>query len=289
MLRRIAIWGVIVYGLLSVAVLLSLSVMPEREVRAPILPPDDSLPELTAQAWGVFDTTTGAALYVKNPTTTLPIASVTKLVTAAVVRESHDESTETVISWADVAADGRAGNLVPGDTLSYHMLLFPLLLESSNDAALALTNAINGAGLVREMNTYAAALNLQETTFADASGLSAQNVSSADNLGRLLTHIFSTQPHLFDISQLPQYYSGDFGWQNSSPFVRDVGYRGGKHGFTPEARRTAVVVFNETFIRNEVIPVSYVVLGSEDVVDDVRILRELVRTRGIVRPGNLLY
>ena len=127
------------------------------------------------------------------------------------------------------------------------------------------------------MNTIAAASNLANTHFEDASGLSATNVSTAAELAALLASFYNTEGHLFDITKSQSYYYREHGWINNNPLAGDAGYAGGKHGYTPEAGRTIAAVFMEDFGKGLVFPVGYVVLGSDNLEADVRALRELVR------------
>lgn len=235
-------------------------------------------PEISAKSWAVVDVANDKMILSHNETSSLPVASITKLITAAAVWEDFDHQATTTITWTDVAAEGRSGSLVPGDIFSYHKLLFPLLLESSNDAAEALENAADEGELQLAMNDYVARFDLQNTVFVDSSGLSPKNTSTARNLASLASDLYFDQPHLLDITGLNEYLYEDYGWQNNSPFIGDAGYLGGKHGYLPEANRTALVYFKETYPKNETAVVAYVVLGSDDLVSDIRALRELVRT-----------
>lgn len=237
---------------------------------------DDIEPEVTAKAWGVIDVINDEMLFSENATTTYPIASVTKLVTAATLREKFDDSTKTTISWADIATEGRAGSLVPGDDMTLHTLIFPLLLESSNDASEAIKNSLDEDQLVLAMNDYASGRDLQNTFFADPSGLSPENISTVRNLASLATDIYFEEPHLIDITSLPEYYYESYGWHNNSPFIDETEYIGGKHGYTPEAGKTAVVFFEERYPEGRAV-VAYIILGSSDLKADVAALRAEVK------------
>lgn len=232
---------------------------------------------VSAIAYAVVDITSGNILFSQAATSVLPIASVTKLMSAYAAHRQYDLAPTTTITWSDVAADGRAGSLVPGESLPTHLLLFPLLLESSNDAAAALERVLSEPPLVESMNTIAAASGLATMHFKDASGLSPLNVSSATDVAALLSTLYNTEGHLFDVTKSPSYYYREHGWINNNPLAGDAGFAGGKHGFTPEAGRTIAVVFMEDFGKGQALPVGYVVLGSNNLEADVRALRELVR------------
>lgn len=232
-------------------------------------------PELSAKSWLVFDVEMGEVLYEYNADDPLPIASVTKLATAARFLEEGNIDATTTIAWSDVITDGRAGKLSAGEVYTNHELLFPLLLESSNDAASTLERV--DAALLERMNSYAEELSLDSTSFKDGSGLSDQNVSTARDLLVLSRHIFITEPHIFDVTRVKEYYSEDNGWINNNPFVDDPSYRGGKHGFTYEANRTVVAFFDELINGGSVRTLGYILLGSDDLEGDMSALRQHVR------------
>jgi D-alanyl-D-alanine carboxypeptidase len=242
---------------------------------------DGVVADLSAGAWGIVDVETGTLILSDNADMTYPIASVTKIVTAAAVRDVYDVTATTTITWSDIATEGRAGSLVPGDELSLQTLLFPLLLESSNDAAPALDRSTDGL-LVLAMNDYVAKRSLHNTTFFDPSGLSEKNISTVRNIASLASSLYNEQPHILDITRLDSYLYQDYGWHNSSPFIAMGGYIGGKHGFTPEANRTVVAYFDETSALGTSYPIAYILLDSDDLVHDISVLREHVRTYGVL-------
>lgn len=230
--------------------------------------------EVDAGAFYVFDVETGTRFASKNESSQLPIASITKLPAAVAWLETVPLLGSTTINWSDLNAEGRAGKLSYGDTLVNHDLLFPLLLESSNDAAAAMERETNDE-VVGYMNKLANNLGLQDTSFVDASGLSPENVSTAKELAVLVSNLKSAKPHVFDITTLSQYIYEDNGWINNNPLVHQVGYKGGKHGYTYEANRTIVSIFEESFLGGER-EVGYVLLGSSDLAADIDVLRQFV-------------
>lgn len=220
-----------------------------------------TLPALTATAYGVFDMETGAMLFASNEDAVLPIASVTKLFTAAKVLESATNAQAVEVTVADVQTEGRAGKLEAGQTYTEQELLFPLLLESSNDAAAALQRVEGTASVAGRM-------------LADAAGLSANNQASVAELSVALRELYRTVPHVFDITTLPQYVGTYTGWVNNSPVYDMEGYRGGKHGYTEAAGRTLAAIFAEESLEGR--ELGYVVLGSENIKADTEKLRQTV-------------
>jgi len=224
----------------------------------------------------VFDAVTGGIIASQNPDAPYPVASITKLPAAAAAEVVVPLEATTTVTWSDVAAEGRAGKLEPGQVYRYRELLFPLLLESSNDAA-AMLERTHRDQLVTAMNEIATAYGAPGARFVDASGLSDQNVAAARDLAHLTTGLYAAHPYIFDITTLTQYVSDHTGWINNSPVAHEAGYLGGKHGYTEAAGRTIVALFDESFTAGRR-QVGYVVLGSNDLAADVATLREFVQS-----------
>jgi D-alanyl-D-alanine carboxypeptidase len=129
------------------------------------------------------------------------------------------------------------------------------------------------------MNTYTETLSIQNTKFADASGLSQENAGTARELSVLLRKIRQEEKHIIDITSLPMYLSSDNGWVNNNPFVNDQNYIGGKHGYTHESLYTAALIFNEPLNNGVNREVGYIVLGSHDLQSDIPLLQNAVQTQ----------
>lgn len=238
-------------------------------------------PTLEAASWAVFDPETGNILASKDPDTVRTIASVTKLPAATVLTREFTIDATTTVAATDTMSEGRAGRLSAGDVYSVRTLLFPLLLESSNDAAATLVRT--HADLIDRMNEYASALGLLGTVFHDASGLSDKNVSTARELASLAHDVYLHDRYVLDITHIPYYLSETNGWMNNSPFIALEGYIGGKHGYTPQAGHTAIAFFAERIDEVDTQPIGYVILGSVDLSGDVSALRAYVQTHVNIR------
>ena len=237
-------------------------------------------PHISARAYAIFDASTGRILAAQEMDEALPIASVTKLFTAAAVLGSEEVDTEYTVRDVDVASHGRAGRLSAGETYTAHELLFPLLLESSNDAAAVLERETKGE-IVSQINEYAKEQGASTFNVTDASGLSDNNVASAEDLATLTSVLYRTMPHVFDMTQFSKRVGPYVTWTNNSP-VRGGSYRGGKHGFTSAANRTLVAIFDESFDESTK-AVGYVILGSDDLALDTEVLRSFVREHVTLR------
>ncbi len=153
----------------------------------------------------VVDQQTDEVLFSKNPEAVLPIASITKLMTALVVVDaglSLDESLE--VSQDDVR--GTVGSRIrsqlrPGTRLSRGELMHLSLMSSENRAAHALGRTYPGGlgAFVRAMNRKAAELGMTDTRYVEPTGLSADNRSSAVDLARLVKAA-SEHPVIRDLS-----------------------------------------------------------------------------------------
>jgi D-alanyl-D-alanine endopeptidase (penicillin-binding protein 7) len=163
-----------------------------REAQEPRFKLDASgalVPDVRAEAAIILDSATGNVLWESNSKDQRSIASITKVMTAAVfLEESPDLSETAVIERADVHAASttylRAGYVVTkGD------LLHLLLIASDNAAARALARVSRhgSAGFIDRMNEKAKELGLTNTHYEDPSGLLSSNVSSAYDMARLIT------------------------------------------------------------------------------------------------------
>ncbi|MFT7644791.1 MAG: D-alanyl-D-alanine carboxypeptidase [Candidatus Paceibacteria bacterium] len=222
---------------------------------------DFTFPDVTAKAYGVFDIKTGKLLLSYNAKESLPIASVTKLFTAATAFETNSVDEMLTVTTEDVASEGRAGKLVAGEEYRLRELLFPLLLESSNDAAAVFERTL---GNIPFAGTY----------LADASGLSSNNLATVVELAGEVRRVYLTFPQVFDVTRLKQHIGEYTGWVNNSPVHDLPDYRGGKHGYTKDSNRTLAAVFAEPLLDNR--ELGYIILGSDNLKEDVVALRAVV-------------
>jgi D-alanyl-D-alanine carboxypeptidase len=150
----------------------------------------------------LFDVHTGAILWERNPGRVLPIASLTKMMTALVVVAHSRPSDRVLITREAVRFTGSGVGLLPVHKhVSELALLYGLLLPSGNDAAVALAQHVAGTpqGLITMMNRQARDLGLSCTHFTTVSGVVDQgNHSCAADLA-LLAHLVLEQPLLAHI------------------------------------------------------------------------------------------
>jgi len=147
-------------------------------------------PEVRSAMALVADSHSGEVIFERNVTSVVPIASITKLMTALVVLDGKQPLDEAVeITAADRWKGKGAHSRIPiGARITRGNLLKLALMASENRAAQTLSRAYPGGkgAFVKAMNAKAKLLGMTQSRFADASGLSSQNVSSARDLSKLL-------------------------------------------------------------------------------------------------------
>jgi len=166
----------------------------------------DVVPDVRAAAAIIFDPATGQVLYEENSQDKRSIASITKVMTALVYLEDNpDLNQEVTIQRSDVFAASTT-YLKANDKLTAGELLHLLLIPSDNGAARALARTSHGgtASFVERMNEKAIELGLQNTSFADPSGLNANNMSSAFDLSHLITFAASDE-RIASVMRTPTY------------------------------------------------------------------------------------
>jgi serine-type D-Ala-D-Ala endopeptidase (penicillin-binding protein 7) len=217
-----------------------------QEARQPRFKFDDSgalVPDIRAEAAIIYDPKTGQVLWEQNSLDQRSIASITKVMTAAVILEDPnvDLTTPVVVDRSDVRAASTT-YLRAGYTVTRDDLLHLLLIGSDNAAARALarTSPHGSEGFVRRMNAKAAELGLQSTSYADPSGLLNANVSSAYDMARLISYV-SGNERIAGIMRTPQYTvrSGrrSISVSSTNQLVKagDVDVQAGKTGFIRSA------------------------------------------------------
>jgi len=135
-------------------------------------------------------------VYELNKDRIVPIASLTKLMTAYVVLDNYLLNDVIVITQEAVDVPEISGTLTAGEQIKVKDLLYSMLVESSNDAAFALANDYNGISeeeFVSLMNLKAQEIGLENTYFINPTGLDVvdgSNYSSAKDLVVLTTYLF---------------------------------------------------------------------------------------------------
>ncbi len=144
---------------------------------------------LSAASAVAIDTTTGTQLYAKNATAKLPIASVTKLVTALIIVSRHrPDELVTIPTLPPYGYDAERMGLIAGETYPIGDLVRAALINSGNDAAdaLAIIDAGDIPKFAARMNLKMAEWGIADTRFSNPSGLQDKdNYASAEALGKI--------------------------------------------------------------------------------------------------------
>ncbi len=206
---------------------------------------------LGAQSFCLMDARDKSILCQKNADTPLPMASTTKIMTAMVILSRCDLEETVTVSPNAAGTEGSSMYLSSGEKISVRSLLYGLMLESANDAAMAL--AIHAAGSVEEfaswMNALAAQIGMNHSHFCNPSGLSQDgHQASAADMARLMCFAM-TNPVFREITaaksaRLPMAKEGEYRYLSNHNRLLDRYSHciGGKTGYTIAAGRCLVTV-----------------------------------------------
>lgn len=274
------------------------AIIQPKDVTTPFIEKESAPDFLPVRNWDVSDLDIGALaaiiynpksnkiLYQKNIYESLPIASLTKLMTAVVVIETINLEDVVMVSKQAVMTEGEAGNLAVGEELTVKNLLYALLVESSNDAATALEEYFNtnlsSNTLVDAMNERALRMGLSETIFNNPSGLDENgipsNFSSGIDIAVLVKYILEAKSiipeivstHIIDIHSVDGRHSHHLVNSNKLLGVLPE-IVGGKTGYTQKAGESLIVIFKPPS-GNENDLLIGIVLNSKDRLGDTRTL-----------------
>ncbi len=174
----------------------SLNLDADKKWRAPLKKID--LKEDLAKSFVLLDEDTGEVVLGKNYERPLPLASLTKLMTALVTLESFKPEDEILVPDQVKEIPPAVAGLPPGSSFYVKDLLPALLIPSGNDAAYTLASAYGEKEFVSKMNQTAQILGLNSFYFDDASGLSPKNQGSAKDVA-LLLRVVRSNPRLSQI------------------------------------------------------------------------------------------
>ena len=217
----------------------------------------------------VFDVRTGEVLWRRRPLERLPMASLTKIMTALLVVERTRPNEPVRITRAALHYSGQGVGLLPrGKRVRLETLLNGMLIVSGNDAAIALAVHVSGSErrFVRQMNRRARVWGLECTHFASSHGLEDGNRSCARDLA-VLTRLAMSKRRIRRIVRRSQVAfrfpikGGKLYLTGHNPLQR-IGYRGViglKTGYTSAAGRCFVGV-----VRRRGRTLAVVLLGSRD-------------------------
>jgi D-alanyl-D-alanine endopeptidase (penicillin-binding protein 7) len=226
---------------------------------------NDPPPAVGANSALIADLKTGEMFFNPSASSRWPLASLTKLMTAAVISQNIPLNQSTTLSVGDFPLDSADGDMKPGERYSIGDFRLAMLLESNNEAATALANFYGYDKFIAAMNAKAGEWGLSNTHFDDPAGLSASNQSTAMDLLYLAEHIYSQNPEVFKITYKQSGYITELNSKKRiliktiNNFASRPDFLGGKTGYTDEASGNLLSIFS--YNRR---PVLIVVLGTED-------------------------
>lgn len=220
--------------------------------RVSALPSSLHEPSLYSSAVLVVNEQSGERIYEKNAQVVAPIASITKLMTAMVVLDMQlplDELIAITDDDVDTLKNTRS-RLAVGTTLTRGEMMHLALMASENRAAHALARTAAGglAAFIERMNRTAQAHGMKDTRFADPTGLTSSNVSTANDLMRLVqaAHRYP-EIHQYSTSETYSFVSNLNGresvYNNTNPLVKSENWQIGvsKTGYISEAGKCLVM------------------------------------------------
>lgn len=237
---------------------------------------------LVSGAYIVLDVNDREVLLNKNEKEKYSIASITKLMSSLVAKKYKDTEEEVTITNEMLSTIyNKTDALWPSLVISIKNLLSASLISSINDAAESL-NHIVGDNLILMMNKSAEVLDMNQTSFADAHGISRENISSASDIARLLHYIHLRHPDLLEITVnddfwLPDRNNNLIKFRNLNLFHQIPEFIGGKTGFTNAAKQTFAGMFEF-----EEDPYIVVLLYSTNRTNDTKLITDWLRRKPAV-------
>lgn len=214
-------------------------------------PPAAAQEEFTSKALQaiLLDARTGRVLFAKDADTTVPPASMSKLMTMIMVFEALKAGTLTLDQTFTVSEDAwRRGGAMSGGSTMYAEVKSSIRLEdlikgavvqSANDACIVIAEAIAGGepAFAQRMTARARELGAVNATFRNATGLpDPEHRMSVRDLSVLARHIITSFPDYYAYYSLPEFTWNDITQQNRNPLLKDYpGADGMKTGYTKEA------------------------------------------------------
>ncbi|MDO1516749.1 serine hydrolase [Neisseria sp. MVDL18-041461] len=237
-------------------------------------------PLLSSQSALIINDKTGEVLYQKNPNRVMPIASISKLMTAMVVLDANQNMNEAITITPDEIdrLKGTGSRLSIGTTLTRGELLHLSLMSSENRATHALGRSYPGgiSAFVNAMNRKAQSLGMSSTRFYEPTGLDFRNVSTANDLSKMVQAASKYAViRRNSTSNYGSVYTNNGrrqSYKNSNALVREGSWNIElqKTGYIREAGRSMVVKAN---VQNQ--PITIVLLNAPSSLSRVNDARQI--------------
>ncbi len=219
-------------------------------VSEPTMPVSKNISSPTLSATGVFviDLDTGVVLYEKNSQTRLKPASLTKIMTALVAMDYFDEDSILLVKNGQ-NSNGNTINLIKGDKLNAQDLLYGLLVPSGNDAAVTFAENYPGGyqSFIARMNSKSIEMGLQNTHFANVSGVESPNHYTTPYDITMLAKAALSRPQFSSIVStqkitVKSLKGNIYPLETTNLLLGKPGIYGVKTGWTPEAGECLIVL-----------------------------------------------
>lgn len=252
---------------------------------------DKNLPQVGAKSALVIDINNEKILYEKNPRLRLPMASLTKIMTAIIALENKNTDAKYLVTKDDLVGEDSMG-LTEGESLSLEELLYGLILNSGNDAAETIaTNYPTGRNsFINAMNQKVKALGLSNTNFTNPTGLEGDGdqYTTAYDLVVITKYaldkfpLFDKVAATFDHTIPATMEHKEFVMENETNLISSYpGVKGVKTGFTPEAGYCLV-----TYLDYQGHKLIGVILGSDNRRQEMKDLLDYSLNAEGVKPPN---
>jgi len=216
----------------------------------------------------VYDLEADEPLFEKNPNDRLPMASLTKLMTAMVAIDNQRPDDRYKVNAESLVGENIMG-LSEGEIMGLEELLYGVFMYSANDAAEVLAdNTMGREKFIEAMNNKAKALGLENTNFTNPTGLQGDGnqYSTASDLLVLSKHALENYPQIAKAASTEEHYIAPtkdnyeyYLYSQLNLLATYPGVKGLKDGFTPEAGWCLI-----TYIEYEDKKLVGVILGSEN-------------------------
>ncbi len=203
-------------------------------------------PSIAAKSWLLLDATSGQVIAAQDPSLRIEPASLTKIMTAYVTFRAIQDKKLSLDQMVNVSVrawkvDNSSSKMFidPATPVKVNDLLYGLMVQSGNDAAVALAEAVAGdeGTFVTLMNREAQRMGLKNTKFANPHGLpSPDNYSTAQDLSTLAAHVIKDFPEFYKIDSVKQFTYNKITQQNRNRLLwLDPTVDGMKTGHTDAA------------------------------------------------------
>jgi hypothetical protein len=237
-------------------------------------------PHVTAQKYLVADLKSDSVLFAKGMQDEAPIGSLTKLLNALVAAE-YINLDKTIYISSSVLETTTKPRLRAGQEISVYNLMFPLLMEDSNEAASAIARQLGKSRFVTLMNNKAVSVGMKKTSFADVTGVSPENTSTPEDLFALAKYLHNNRSFILKMSagKISSSIYGDPIFNNLSSIHIPANTTSSFAGGILDTAHTETQAFLGTFnvtIQNQDRTIAVILLNSTDAEKDAKAMLEYV-------------